>query len=333
MDMNKWIETLKKEKNTKAMPVLSFPGSQILNVGVDRLVASGELQAQCMKVIADRYPTLASLALMDLSVEAEAFGSDILFTDDEVPTVVGRLLETEDDIKNLQVPRVGEKRTGEYIKTIENAVKLITDRPVLAGAIGPFSLSGRLLDMTEIMVMSMTDPELVHMVLEKTSEFIIKYLTSLKNAGANGVVIAEPAAGLLSPDLNADFSVPYVKKIVEAVQTDEFVVVYHNCGNTIPLINDILKIGAKMYHFGNAISMKEMIKLVPDDILVSGNVDPSSKFRNGTVQEIREATLKLLEECAQYDNFIVSSGCDIPPASPLENIDAFFAAVSEFYQK
>jgi len=332
MNMNAWLSELKANKITKAMPVLSFPGSQIIKVGVDKLVQSGELQAQCMKAIADRYDTLAALSLMDLSVEAEAFGADILFSDDEVPTVVGKLLESEDDIKNLQVPKVGDKRTGEYVKTIEHAAKLITDRPILAGAIGPFSLSGRLLDMTEIMVMSITDPELVHQVLSKATEFIISYIGTIKAAGANGVVIAEPAAGLLSPDLNAEFSVPYVKQVVDALQDESFMVVYHNCGNTIPLINDILKIGAKVLHFGNAVDMTEMMPLIPDDIFASGNVDPSSKFRNGTRGEVIEATQKLLESCAKYPNFIPSSGCDIPPATPLENIDAFFEVIADFYK-
>ena len=50
--------------------------------------------------------------------------------------------------------------------------------------------------------------------------------------------MAEPLAGLLSPDLAQEFSADYVKQIVDAVQDDNFLVVYHNCGNTAekPLI-------------------------------------------------------------------------------------------------
>ena len=40
-----------------------------------------------------------------------------------------------------------------------------------------------------------------------------------------------------------------------------------------------------------------------------------------------------MEECCVYPNFAISSGCDIPPASKWENIDAFFAAVDEFYSR
>ena len=330
-NMREWLNEIKETNPKKAMPVLSFPGMQLIGTDVDKLVRSGKLQADCMKAIADEYDTLASVSLMDLSVEAEAFGSSILYSDDEVPTVVGRIIETQEDADNLKIPAVGDMRTGEYVKTIEYASKLITDRPVLAGAIGPFSLSGRLMDMSEIMVACMIEPELVATILEKATAFIIEYVLAFKKAGAGGVVLAEPAAGLLSPDLNRIFSVPYVKRIVDAVSDDNFTVVYHNCGNTIPLINDILTIGAGIYHFGNAIKMDEMLKLVPGDVLVSGNIEPSGQFRNGTKESITAATTDMMERCARYSNFIPSSGCDIPPQTAHSQIRAFFDAIDSFY--
>ena len=38
-----------------------------------------------------------------------------------------------------------------------------------------------------------------------------------------------------------------------------------------------------------------------------------------------------LDECWQFPNFVISSGCDIPAQSSWDNIDAFFNAVDEFY--
>ena len=64
-----------------------------------------------------------------------------------------------------------------------------------------------------------------------------------------------------------------------------------------------------------------------------GNIDPAGQFRNGTPESIREATLELMRACGGYRNFLISSGCDIPPMSKWENIDAFFGAVAEYYGK
>lgn len=332
MDMKKWVESLKQPGQKKAMPILSFPAIQLLDIGVQELIMDSELQAKGMKLVAERTDASAAVSMMDLSVEAEAFGSTIRFSDDEVPTVIGHIIETQEDAENLKVPAVGAGRTGIYIKAIKRAAELITDRPVLAGVIGPFSLAGRLLDVSEAMIYCYDDPDMVHLVLGKVAEFLTEYILAYREAGANGVVIAEPLAGLLTPALNEEFSAAYVKKIVDAVQTEDFTVIYHNCGGgTIHMIDGILEIGASGYHFGNAIDMAEMMKHIPDGVLVMGNVDPSSEFRNGTPESIREATHKVMDACCKYPNFLISSGCDIPPLSDWNNIDAFFDAVNEYY--
>lgn len=332
-NMYEWLEEVLASKTKKAMPVLSFPGIQLTNITVPQLINDSELQAKAMKAVADRCDTAASLSMMDLSVESEVFGADVKFSDNEVPTVIGRLIDTLEDAEALKVPKVGAGRTGIYIEAIKKATEIITDRPLLAGVIGPFSMSGRLMEMTEIMIKCYTDPEIAHLVLEKTTSFTIEYIKAYKAIGANGVVIAEPAAGLLSPELCEEFSSKYVKKIVDEVQDENFIVVYHNCGNTVPLVDSILSIGASAYHFGNAIKMIDILKLMPKDKICMGNIDPASQFRNGTPESIYNATKELLETCSEFNNFVISSGCDIPPMSPWENIDAFFKAISDFYNK
>lgn len=333
--MKTWIEGLKSEQNKKPMPLLSFPSVSLLGVGVRELISSSELQARGMQAVANEIDSPASVSFMDLSVEAEAFGAVVRFSDDEVPTVTGRLITDEDEAEALAVPEVGSGRTGIYIEAVKKAVERITDRPVLAGIIGPFSLAARLLDVTEIMMDCYDDPDMVHIVLEKTTAFLIEYAKAYKAAGAAGIVMAEPVSGLLSPTLEEEFSSPYVKKVVDAVQDENFSVIYHNCGDNVPrMLESILSTGAAAYHFGNAVDMEEdIIKKVPADTLVMGNIDPAGILRMGTPEKVRAATLELLEKCAKYPNFLLSSGCDIPPMTPWENIKAFFAAFEEYYGK
>lgn len=331
-NMYEWLEEVKAAKVKKAMPVLSFPAVQMMDIRVKELISDSDRQATGVKLVAERVDSSASVSLMDLSVEAEAFGSQVSVSDDEVPTVVGRIVATVEDADALKVPEVGEARTGIYIEAIEKAVNMITDRPVFAGVIGPFSLAGRLMDVTEALMNCYVEPEMVHKTLDKVTQFLIAYIEVYKKAGADGVVMAEPLAGILSPDLADDFSSDYVKKIVDAVQDEEFIVIYHNCGNNVLMLTDsILKTGSAAYHFGNAVSMKEMLEKMPKDIILMGNVDPAGQFRNGTPDSVRQETLQIMEECCSYSNFVISSGCDIPPMSAWDNIDAFFEAVRDFY--
>lgn len=334
INMKEWLAELLAAPKKKAMPVLSFPAIQLMDITVKDLISDAGAQAKGMKMIADRVDSLASVSLMDLSVEAECFGSAIRYSDDEVPTVIGSVVGSEEEAETLQIPAIGSGRTQIYIDAIAMAVKEIADRPVFAGIIGPFSLAGRLMDVTEAMVYCYEEPDMVHTILEKASQFLIDYANAYKAAGAHGVVMAEPLAGMLSPALSEEFSCDYVKKIVDAVQDDDFLVIYHNCGNyTIQMIDQILATGSAAYHFGNAISMAEMMTHIPEGTIAMGNVDPAGEIRNGTAESVREATLNVMGECCKYPNFVISTGCDIPPMSKWENIDAFFAAVEEYYKE
>ncbi len=334
MNMTQWLQDVKAAPVKKPMPVLSFPCIQLLGIDVQQLISSSDYQAKGMKAVADRTDAAASVSMMDLSLEAEAFGSTIRVSPDEVPAVIGHIVENQEQADALKVPEVGAGRTAIYVEAIKKACGLITDRPVFAGVIGPFSLAGRLLDVSEAMIYCYDDPDMVHTVLTKATDFLIKYIRAYKEVGANGVVVAEPLAGLLSPALNDEFSVPYMKRIVDELQDDDFLIIYHNCGGgTIRMIDGILSIGAGAYHFGNAIDMTEMIKHIPDDTVVMGNIDPAGEFRNGTPESIRKATMDLLAACGEHKNFVISSGCDIPPLSSWDNIDAFFAAAKEYYHQ
>lgn len=332
MNMRKWTDDLLNSAVKKPMPILSFPAIQLMGITVEELISSSEKQAEGMRLVAAHTDEAASVSMMDLSVEAEAFGSAIRVSRDEVPTVTGRVVTGPADARALVVPNAHVGRTGLYIDAIRMAKQQITDRPVLSGVIGPFSLAGRLLDVSEAMIACYEKPDMVHEVLDKAARFITAYVLAYRDAGADGVVMAEPLAGILSPPLIAEFSTPYVKRIADAVKTDAFVFVYHNCGNNIADLADSIKtIGADAYHFGNAVDLKRMLELMPDNVPVMGNVDPAGQFKNGTPESVRKATLELMEKCSVHKNFVVSSGCDIPPLSSWNNIDAFFAAVREFY--
>ena len=319
------------ENKGETIPILSFPSTQLLGITVKELLDSPEVQVKGMKTILDRCNMGASLNMMDLSVEAEAFGCEIVFKDDDVPTVKKGIINDIMDAENIVVPTVGKGRTAICIEGIRIAKEEIKDIPVFCGVIGPYSLAGRLFDMTELMMECYDSPDEVKTLLSKATEFIINYILEFKKAGADGVIMAEPAAGLLSPLLNAEFSAPYVKEIIEKVNDENFVICYHNCGDAIgDMTEEIKEYGADIYHFGNAVSLIKMLPEMPADTIVMGNIDPVL-YTTATPEQIKESVKALYEECKDYKNFMISSGCDIPAKAKWENIDAYFQAVKELY--
>ncbi len=330
LNIKEWMNDIICKKTVTALPIMTHPGIEIIGKTVRDAVTDGQVHFEAIKALYDKYPSEAACVIMDLTVEAEAFGAEIVFPENEVPSVVGRLLPDEAAIDALQVPGLDKGRLPEYLKANRLAVEAIQDKPVFAGCIGPYSLAGRLYDMSEIMMLIYINPDAAVALLKKCTEFITNYCLALKELGVSGVVMAEPAAGLLSDEDCQAYSSVFVKEIVDKVQDEHFAVILHNCGNMGQCTQAMVYTGAAAYHFGNNINMVEAMKEIPADALGMGNLDPVGVFKMGTPDSIYKDTMELLEATKEYPNFVLSSGCDIPPHTALENIDAFYKALEDF---
>ena len=330
LNMKQWVADVIRQQEVTALPVMTHPGIEMNGHTVREAVSNGRVHYEAVMTLTRRYPAVAAATIMDLTTEAEAFGAEIAFSDEAVPAVSSRLLPDVKSINRLQVPSLSTGRIPQYLKANLLAAREIIDRPLFAGCIGPFSLAGRLYDMSEIMMLIYENPDAAHTLLAKCTQFIEKYCQALKQTGANGVMMAEPAAGLMSNDDCQNFSSAYVKYIVNKVQDENFIVILHNCGNTGQCTQAMVATGAAAYHFGNKCKMEEVIKDVPPTALAMGNIDPVSIFKDGMPFQMRQTVTDLLEKMRPYPNFVLSSGCDTPPLTPLANIDAFFESLAAF---
>jgi len=330
MTVKNKVKRLLQSRN-KTVPILSFPSTQLLGISVNELITSAEMQVKGMQAIAEKYNIGASLNMMDLSVEAEAFGAKIRFYDDDIPTVEKGIIDDIADAENIVVPEIGAGRAQICIDCIKRAKGKITDIPVFCGVIGPYSLAGRIFDMTELMMECFDSPDEVKILLSKATEFIIKYIKAFKEVGADGVIMAEPAAGLLSPSLAEEFSMPFVRKIFDEINSEDFIICYHNCGNAANNMFDMIsELNADIIHLGNAINLKKALEELPSDKIVMGNVNPIL-FRTGTPEDIKAEVQRVFDECSLHDNFMISTGCDLPAASRWENINAYFEKINDLY--
>ena len=319
-----------QKKKRIAVPIMTHPGIELIGRTVREAVADGTVHADAICALNERFPAAAVTAIMDLTVEAEAFGAEVVFSENEIPNVVGRLVADYDSVAALEVPGLDKGRVQQYLLANRLTAERIKDKPIYGGAIGPFSLAGRLFDLSELMMAIYIEPETVTLLLEKCTDFIISYLRAMKQTGISGVILAEPAAGLVSNDDCNAYSTAYVRKIVEAVQDKDFTVILHNCGNTGHCTDAMIKSGAAALHFGNKADMEEALRACPAGIPVMGNLDPVGILGQASADIVRAETLKLLEATAGWDNFVLSTGCDVPPHIPFENIAAFYEALEEF---
>ncbi len=309
------------------LPIATYPGLKITGAKVSDIVTNPRAQLYAQGALHERYRSPFVLSAMDLSAEAEAFGCAVLMSDTEVPTVTGRLITSLEQAKKLVVPQPGDKRTAVYIE----AVRLLTELPgepfVLAGCIAPFSLVARLVGVGEAMEYTITKPGMMHTLLEKCAVFLVNYLKLFRAAGARGVIMADPVAGLLSPRSLSTFSSVYVRHIAIEVCGDDFDILLHNCAAKLSHLSAIRETGLKTFHFGVPMDIVEALGKITPDVVLCGNLDPAAVFVRLPPDDVTARAKGLLAATAGYRNFALSSGCDVPPDAPLASLDAFYRAL------
>jgi uroporphyrinogen decarboxylase len=310
-----------------AMPIATYPGMALTGATVGEVVTDGQVQVAIQAALRSRYGSPFVLSAMDLSAEAEAFGCEVSFGEGEVPTVTGRLVTNLEQAEKLQVPKAGDARTGVYLSAIRGLSQLPDDPMVLGGCIGPFSLAARLAGVSEALELTASEPDLMHVLVDKSATFLTEYARAFKAAGASGLIMAEPAAGLLSPRSLLAFSSAYIRRIATAVCDETFDVILHNCAAKLLHLPSILETGLRMFHFGAPMDMAAALEKVPASTVLFGNLDPAGVFVRLTGGEVRAAATKLLETTVSHRNFVLSSGCDLPPNAPLGSLDGFYEAL------
>lgn len=73
--------------------------------------------------------------------------------------------------------------------------------------------------------------------------------------------------------------------------------------------------------------MVEALKGCPSHTLVMGNIDPVGVLKMSSASQVAAQVAELLQRTCGYPNFVLSTGCDVPPGVPMENITAFYAAL------
>ena len=311
-----------------ALPIAVYPGLALTGAKVSDILTNPRAQLDVQSALRERNGSPFVLSAMDLSAEAEAFGCSLMWSDGEIPAVTGRLVTNLEQAQALAVPEPGDRRTAVYLEAVRLLRKLPGEPFVLGGCIGPLSLAARFVGVSEAMELTLTEPRLMHTLLEKSTAFLASYLKAFQAAGAHGVIMAEPAAGLLSPRGLSGYSSTYIKQLAAELDAESFTIVLHNCAAKLLHLPAIQETGLKVFHFGAPMDIVGALGKVPADVVLCGNLDPTAVFGQLSPPEVTTRTAHLLAATATHRNFVISSGCDLPPSAPLASLDAFYQAVN-----
>jgi uroporphyrinogen decarboxylase len=189
---------------------------------------------------------------------------------------------------------------------------------------GPMTLAGLLLGTENFMVMSIREKEATNYILEFTEKLVVKYWKLFAQAGAQLVSQAEPSAScdMISPKQFKKMALPHIQNTNKAIDGLVKAKMLHICGNITKILDFMPLTGSDVISFDYKVSLTEAREKLGGKMAFAGKLDPVSAMQLGTTDEIRALTKDYIQESGSEGGYIVMPGCDLPPATPLENVQA-----------
>ena len=284
----------------------------------------------------ERFELDAAILFSDILTIPDAMGLGLYFEEGEGPKF-RKPVRTEADIDRLQVVN-----TASDLGYVTDAVSMIRRElngrvPLIGFSGSPWTLATYMIegqssrDFIRAKTMLYTQPEVLHQLLEKLSLSVIDYLNAQILAGAQVVQIFDTWGGALSHDAYLEFSLAYMKKIVDGL-------VKHADGRDVPVIlftkggghwlEAMADSGCDCLGLDWTVDIGAAKGRVGSQVALQGNMDPAvlRSDRKGIESEVKT----ILESFGDDDGHVFNLGHGITPDINPDNVKIFIDAVHKF---
>lgn len=273
-----------------------------------------ELAAQVTLLPIDLLSVDAAILFSDITVIALALGLELDFQ--EGPTITPFV--TPRTVAHLTAVPVEE-----CLGAIEQTIRLLLPRlkvPLIGFCGGPFTVASYLIekhtgqDLPQTKKWMMRDPQTFHLLLDRICTASIAYLQMQEKAGVQAIQIFDSWAHVLSQEDFQTFCLPYLKRMIQALQTPVIFFMRGACAQ----IDTLVQLGCSALSLDWQRPLSQMRQSVPSSIALQGNLDPDILY--APLPTIRTKVEELIHSMEGDKAWILNLGHGIKPDMPFEAV-------------
>ena len=323
----------KKVERIPWVPFTGVHGGKLIGKNATEFLQSSDNIVNGIAKSVELYRPDGIPVVFDLQIEAETFGCELNWSDDNPPAVISHpLFDGKAELEDLKIPTEESGRMPIVLEATRELRKKFPDLALYGLITGPFTLALHLLG-TDIFMGMFDRPDYIHKVLHFCSEVGSAMAKMYIENGCDIVAVVDPMTSQIGPDQFAEFCTPPSQLLFDSIRDAGAKGSFFVCGhaqNNIAVMCDC--------HCDN-ISVDENIPLdyvkdICDEKGVSfgGNMKLTTVILLGTPDDNKVDAFECME-LGGYEGFILAPGCDLPYATPEENLIAVADVVHDEYQQ
>lgn len=270
---------------------------------------------------------------VDDCIEFEVLGVGVKGEGNILPATCDYLPANSHTLRHLKMP--DPKKDGR-MPVLLDAIKMIKDELgdtvcVTGRTAAPLSSVTLVYGMTQTFMAIYDNPQLIRDTVDFLVDLQTMWGCAQIEAGADAIWFGDCSASghLISVDDYVAFAADGVRRCVEAYDSAGGLSIYHASEHNPEHMKAQAATGISALSVGPGVDIALAKDTVGDAVCLVGNVDPIAILTNGTPDQVREETRRVVEIGKRNGGYIFNSGEMIPRMAPEENIIAMVQAVRE----
>jgi len=310
---------------TDRVPVAPLLGTHAVALaGITYEAASADPKAQAHALLraVELYRPDAIFTLMDLSVEPEALGAELMASVNR-SRIVARHLPPEalltDDLESV----ILTARVPVFVETVQLLRAALGDAVMVSALVsGPLTAAANALGIETIARMLRRQRETLADMLERLTRACMAVASAHLEAGAHGIMVLEPCAtsGILGPDDLSSLLLVRLQALAERIRRHDGIGFLHICGDCRASLPGLADSRFDVLSLDAPVGLMRAREVVGRRIALMGNLDVRHLLPRGTPESVHDAAKLLARELGSEGGFILSGGCEVPPETPRENL-------------
>lgn len=325
-------------KEPDRVPVGSFAthvAGKIAGISVKDYATDGEKMAIGQRALFKKGGFDILFPFSHVGMIAEGWGSKVRYMDADVsPLISEYAVKSANEWKGVE-PFDPEEVAGVQVlvKAIGYLKEWLDERAFVLGVMFcPMTSATHACSLSNVLKQVKRNPDLLSIGLETITESLIREAKALEEAGADGIFLAITRATreILTRKQYEDIARKWDEKLLRKIHVP---VILHVCG-TDPLLDMLVDFpnvkGINWWDRGTNWSLSDAKVKFGDRICLAGGIDQTRTILMGSPKDVEEEAKDAIEQAGEGGGFILFSGCDLPIATSLENIQAVSIAAKRY---
>ncbi|MFO7887711.1 MAG: uroporphyrinogen decarboxylase family protein [Eubacteriales bacterium] len=287
--------------------LFSHYGAKELGLSIEKYFSKPDYVVEAQLQMRRKYSNDCLYTFFYAPIEIEAFGGEVVFTEDGPPNSGEPFIKNIEKINNINPPIVKEsKPLQRVIETTRKLKNIVGDEvPIIGVVMSPFSLPVMQMGFEKYLELMYFRKDEFNQLMKINEKFCVSWANAQLEAGATAICYFDPLASPTIIERERYLKTGHIVAKNTINQIKGATATHLASGISLPVIDDIIDTGSAVLGFSQKDDINLIKKQAAGKICLLGNLN-GIDMTNWNREKTRREVKKLIKTAAPGGGFILS---------------------------